>query len=258
MKKVKTSNCRFTILEGFLPDSLRVEVQSLMNQWKNNQLELHSIRGLFDYTHTVDHGHNHVLRVLRIASQILLPYLLKSPDFLNEYEIFCLISTVWLHDIGHGYVPDKGSSHFWEVVREHHGMYSEKRILDERDLVLPGVDDELVNNIGQVCCYHQKSKPLTENQQENSRTYMTPIKEKVSYKEKDIRLKFLAALLQLADACDISYRRVISETRVKKEQRKMVGLTSLRFFMVPIYMTIQSTRKNSIYGYHLSDYWYLS
>jgi CRISPR/Cas system-associated protein Csm6 len=50
---------------------------------------------------TVEHGRGHSQRLMEYAAEILEPILRESRDFLSEDELRCLISCLWLHDIGH-------------------------------------------------------------------------------------------------------------------------------------------------------------
>jgi|GEM_PF-2338919 len=50
---------------------------------------------------TVEHGRGHSQRLMEYAAEILEPILRVRRDFLSKDELRCLISCLWLHDIGH-------------------------------------------------------------------------------------------------------------------------------------------------------------
>jgi hypothetical protein len=50
---------------------------------------------------TVEHGRGHSQRLMEYAAEVLEPILRKDPNFLSQDELRCLISCLWLHDIGH-------------------------------------------------------------------------------------------------------------------------------------------------------------
>jgi hypothetical protein len=50
---------------------------------------------------TVEHGRGHSQRLMEYAAEILEPILRERSNFLSQDELRCLISCLWLHDIGH-------------------------------------------------------------------------------------------------------------------------------------------------------------
>lgn len=121
-------------------------------------------------------------------------------DNLTDEEIFCLLSAVWLHDVG--MIPiDKEKQEFekkTEEQREEYGKYVRKNHHSRSKHYVTEHKEELHLNeiesraIGNICKGH-RSIDLSKLQDIPSKN--------------DIRVNALAALLRLADECDISEER---------------------------------------------------
>ncbi len=141
---------------------------------------LHYIpRGLQDYT---SHGYAHSKRVIKYLDDIIRIYDQYGAK-LSDLEVFILYATAWLHDIG------------CLVERRNHAEKSAEmtKILQQNGYI-DGISDELPF-LQWVISGHSKKQNIHE----------VP---KVQYlRGEKIRLRFLAALFRLADACDIDRRR---------------------------------------------------
>ena len=81
-------------LTDFLTDTLRDNLLII----KHNCQEIHKDRFLISFT---KHDYEHSERMLGlITSLIKSSLLLNGDERLNEYEIFILLSSIYLHDIG--------------------------------------------------------------------------------------------------------------------------------------------------------------
>ena len=170
----------------------------------------------------VDHGIGHVRGVLMNLDRMLVDVQRRDKPFLTELELFYLLATALLHDVGMSYqgrVEDDEGKELEGMkkklrVREMHGIYSGEMI---RNLMVPieGIgflDFRERDIIARIAEYHQSRAPLTEEDLKRlgkSALFQSPIEEELVDREhgERIRLRLLTALLRLADACDINYDR---------------------------------------------------
>lgn len=145
----------------------------------------------------VNHGIRHIHNLLRIFNNFLVNYNDKLEKRLNDYEIFFLIISIYLHDIGmQGY---KDIEECLEVRKEHGKLTADilKHTVKNRkyfsDLMLKKKDE---SGIILICKYHQ------------SGTILEDLNDKSLEKDGEkIRIKLLAAILSIIDQCDISCKR---------------------------------------------------
>ncbi len=109
---------------------------------------------------------------------------------MNPYEIFFLIVAAWLHDWG--MIAEEGESQ--EKVREEHHIRTETYL--EKLYEKVHLSEHEARIIGKICKGHRKVD-LNEPEYEDL-NFGQGIK---------VRVKFLAALLRIADECDISHNR---------------------------------------------------
>ncbi|MCK4308164.1 HD domain-containing protein, partial [candidate division WOR-3 bacterium] len=179
----------------------------------------------------VDHGFEHAKGVLSNLDGILLPKFKENKEFLNAWELFYLMCAALLHDIGMCYreeIKDKYSERSIEI-RKKHGLYSAEMIMEEKGIPLNSDERRIIADIAK---YHQSKAPLTEKQAKEfgDKKIIDKFVEEYTTNEKReyIRLRFLAALLQLADACDINYRRAEKERYDKKLKNNRVKIREIK------------------------------
>jgi hypothetical protein len=141
---------------------------------------------------TVEHGRGHSQRLMEYAAELLEPIFGVDRKFLSRDELRCLVSCLWLHDIGHtalrltlpqgsGYnfqdflaacgfreplagSPGRGPrrvdiSGFPNLVRLFHNFLSAQRILEYDYL-----SQEERQAVALISMYDRKAMPLTTNQ----------------------------------------------------------------------------------------------
>ncbi len=141
--------------------------------------------------HFVDHGETHCTNIE------LLLYRIIPPDVkgkMSEYEIFLLLCGVWLHDVG---MLAKGKDENEKQVRETHHQKSRELIrksLPEIDLT----DDERYV-VGEIAYFHRKSADLSYAKEVYEMQQGSTISK--------VRVRFLCALVRLADGCEIAHSR---------------------------------------------------
>lgn len=213
-------------LKDFLERDLRIKFEALLNYCENHEGELYDRFNKCPWF--VDHGFEHAKGVLAVLDRILLPKFMNDETYLNDKELFYLLCAVLLHDIGMCYggeIEMKEYSDECIEVRKHHGLRSADIIKGMKEL---GLDKDERDVIAEIAKYHQSKAPLTDAQAEKfgrRKIEDEPIRKEIAGKDHErIRLGFLAALLQLADACDINYRRANKEVydRQLKENKKEI------------------------------------
>ena len=116
-------------------------------------------------------------------------FLEQDPRKITEEEWFCLIAAAWLHDVG--MIPvfdDDGDKSATEIRDEHHSR--SKEYVLKHDF---GFNHDFNVIIGELCLYHR--------QRENIRNC-------IAVSSSGIRVQLLAAYLRIADAIDVSAKRV--------------------------------------------------
>ena len=133
-----------------------------------------------------DHGVSHCERVIEKLNQFWKDNQIE----MNSYELFILLSCAWCHDLGMFLERPAGEEP--EVTRQQHHIRSAQAI--ERlnsDLRFNRFELPIVKEISMA-------------HREVSLSDLAPEKR---IGEAAIRVRLLAALLRIADACDIDYRR---------------------------------------------------
>jgi len=194
--------------------ALLVQVNRIMNHVKEY---LQRVVELYpEYTkHDIDHSEE----VIRILDEIIPDELMER---FTDYEIFILLSSAYLHDIGLCDLPylfdrdkfikfceenklppnpeDKQSRKLF--IREYHHERSERFVKYNKDLLFPFEEnpanrEKIAELVGLVCKGHRKIN-------------LDEYPEQTWYKGTLIRLSLLSALLRLADELDVSYKRAPS------------------------------------------------
>lgn len=168
-----------------------------------------------------DHGVDHSLRILRILDRLT-----EKVD-LKPFEIFPLLCSVWLHDVGMFVGHEAGEA--YEMSRNLHHLRSVEFIKAETEAGRLPLDQWQLPNVLDICRAHRskvnideiiKSRPFEDG-------------------SGDIRIRLLASFLRIADACDVHNSRAPETVfeihkefipRVSKEHwRKHFRMTNVRF-----------------------------
>ena len=163
----------------------------------------------------VNHGLSHINGVLDKMESIFERYQKTVSDdnnLISNDELYFLLCAVIYHDIGMAYHPTdiKNKDDICDIVREKHGEYS-GILLNETDAVRPGFKDHDIVNA--IMKYHQAKAPLNDKyelllKKKGKNALYEPIATIMKYDGTKLKTELLAALLQLADACDIGKERV--------------------------------------------------
>jgi len=144
-----------------------------------------------------DHQIDHSERIIRILDAVTAE-LMGSDRRLDTQEIFVLLASAYLHDIGMQW--EKGKYRDDELARKDHHLLSYEMIVgsveDPGHYPVLGVERDYVYEIALVSKGHRQVD-----------LYDSEYNDGVKRGEK-IRLRLLAALLRLADELDIDERRV--------------------------------------------------
>ncbi|ODS41779.1 MAG: hypothetical protein A7315_00250 [Candidatus Altiarchaeales archaeon WOR_SM1_79] len=132
---------------------------------------------------------------------------------LNEFEIYVLLCAVYLHDIG--YVKDS------KLVSKGHEKRSHDRILNQYpEFKEYGLDNvHKARAVAEVCFGHasEQEHPLRK----------IPGDYSIDEWEGELNLRFLSAILLLADEVHNAYTRVIGRKEEKKSMRSRVGSVNI-------------------------------
>ncbi|HHT9145935.1 MAG TPA: HD domain-containing protein [Candidatus Wunengus sp. YC61] len=158
-----------------------------------------------------NHDVSHSKEIIHLLEQILSP-IENTPQCLNEHEIFILLASAYLHDIGMQYLKvddipvDKLTSDEYELIRKRHAEESHdiilkrlKRPLDRDDFYLPVIEDDYLRVIAEVSKGHAADffEEIIKYFQENPATPLN----------RPVRGELLTALLMIADELDLQNKR---------------------------------------------------
>lgn len=152
------------------------------------------------------HGTEHSEAIIRNLEKLL------PRDIWNCFtglEILILLCSAWIHDVGmadfEGEMTDCRNENerrkLGKMIRNTHSMRSEKFITNPYNYRRLLLGSALAEIIGIICRMHANEYDLMK-----LKARWGPIQGYEEYSE--IRVRLLAALLRLADACDLGYRRV--------------------------------------------------
>ena len=157
------------------------------------------------------HDVSHSREIIHLLGQILSP-LENTHQSLSEHELFILLASAYLHDVGmqfakvEGISIDKLTSKEYETIRKRHAEESfdiilkrVKQSLDRDDFHLPTIEEEYLPVIAWVSKGHATEffEEAIQHFQENP---ATP-------RNRPVRGKLLAALLLIADELDLQCKR---------------------------------------------------
>lgn len=134
---------------------------------------------------TVEHGRGHVQRLLELTQQLLLAVPAIN-NRLGDDQFFVLVSSIWLHDLGHsgdcfcfegsnGLVQKKGdlssTAAFYtygdpDKVRRYHHCLTYELLKAHPDFLFPPnhdrpSDGKLFRSVQLACLYHRQKMPVT-------------------------------------------------------------------------------------------------
>jgi len=164
------------------------------------------------------HNIKHSEKVLEKLDEIVIPDSLKQEMYV--YEIFFLMASAYLHDIGMVDLPELIEKHKEEFeefirreklkepeisdeetkrmfIREHHHLRSEEYIVEHyEDFGIKKEDEHQARIIGKICKGHRK-EDLSNKEFDSDR----------SYKNETINEPMLSAFLRIADELDLDFER---------------------------------------------------
>ena len=146
--------------------------------------------------HYTDHGKSHCKAVEKNLDE-LIPDDIKTA--MNEYEIFLLLLGVSLHDVGIMCATTSDEENY--KIRETHHERSKQFVLNKLKDTLNASERYLV---GEICLAHRDFVNLGNIEKVKTIRHS-------SLGNMDVRIRFLAGLLRLADACDICHTRTSEE-----------------------------------------------
>ncbi len=175
-------------LESYIKDAtLQRKLESVKAYATENLLRFWQIHA----PHFVDHGESHSANIESLLIRII-PELVLSK--MTEYEIFLLLCGAWLHDIG---MISKVQGESDKEVRERHHIKSRQLIRKALPEIQLNDDERYI--IGEIAFYHRKAEDVNNAIE----IYETQLGSVVSR----VHIKFLCALLRLADGCEIANSR---------------------------------------------------
>lgn len=241
------------IIQAIENPALRQKLQEFLDNWSN-----YSFYAWKDWycPYMVTHGVPHIQNVFIFANRVYKDCEEKIKQ-LDDADIFCMILSIWLHDIGLSkslFCPDErelqtklnpflkryGVEQLEKIseinclwVREHHALIT-KYLVTERANILPIVRDlpdgvrEIIANI---CLYHSgKTQLIKVKNESEEKGYNIPALSEVTFPEFDywgskgkVKVQFIAALLRFLDGCDQTEHRIISGEMIEAQERQNVS-----------------------------------
>lgn len=164
--------------------------ENLVMNLKNNVLGFSQIHIPYFTAHGVQHADG----VIEQLSNMIPNEVLKEMD---DIEVFILLCSAWLHDIGLLVNVDKNGKRLSnEEVRDRHHELSRDLIMKKHNQ-LGLVDSRAAEIVAEVCYCHRRRVNLD--------TYFPS--EEITFDGSKVRVQFLSALLRLADAMDTGSKR---------------------------------------------------
>jgi hypothetical protein len=148
----------------------------------------------------------------------------------SPLEAFLLLSSAWIHDVGmsdfkHELRPRysyKKRKEKTDILRKNHPERSRRYINDKDNRQRLGLEEPIASLIGMICNAHSGSYDIGKLKKKFGGDF-GPIEGYEKYNQ--VRLQLLAALLRLADACDLNYERA-TETLITIGKLDKVYATS--------------------------------
>ena len=188
---------------------------------------------------TVEHGRGHVQRLLELAQQFLIAA--DDKNFLSNEQLFVLICSIWLHDLGHtgnyftfegngGLIQNKDDPESInrqfvhrdpEDVRKYHNFLSYELIKSESVFLFPNINKQLhdkdiqilLRSVELACLYHRKSMPITGEKSKKDEVWKVTkgIQDFEDSKKVIKGFPEVAALLRVLDGAENQQERTISK-----------------------------------------------
>lgn len=220
-------------------------IRRLPKEMQEKLLPENSSGGIYQWEHiwmgdqipeTVEHSRGHSQRLMEYAASLLEPRFDQDPSFLKDYELYCLICCLWLHDIGHTslryYKPPAPISAFSiapfpTLVRAYHNWLSNERI--RYYTYLP--EDER-KAVALISLYHRGKMPLIGDMWEEEKRWFDHTAKSLENRIPEGGLKFgsetisskrallLCALLKFIDSLDTQSDRVIDKNYVHERWQR--------------------------------------
>ncbi len=166
-----------------------------------------------------NHNHEHSEEVIHLLGQILKP-IENNSEFLNENELFILLASAYLHDIGMQYLKneqkaiDSLTKEDYNLIRKRHAEESYniirkpvQKILERDDFHLPKIEEIYLHSIALISKGHSTDF-FNEAINEFKANPHTP-------KNRPMRGELLTAILLIADELDLQCKRVDFPETVK-------------------------------------------
>lgn len=175
-------------LQSLVQDAdLKTKLEKVIKYSKENLLRFWQIHA----PAFVDHGETHSQNI-----ELLLSRIIPAPlnDKITEYEAFLLLCGVWLHDIG---MLAKKTGESDKQIRENHHVKSRELIRKELPEIDLTEDERYI--VGEIAFFHRKAEDIT-----NAKEIFETVNGNSVSK---VRVRFLCALIRLADGCEIAHSR---------------------------------------------------
>ena len=174
------------------------KLEGVKNYVKKNLLRFWQIHA----PHFVDHGESHCENIEALLFRIIPANVREK---MSESEIFLLLCGVWLHDIG---MLSKQKNETDKQVRETH--HERSRNLIRRELPEIDLTEDERYIVGEIAFFHRRIEDINLAKD----IYETQVGSSLL----KVRVRFLCALLRLADGCEIAHSR---------SSRKLMSITSV-------------------------------
>lgn len=240
MREIRDSK----LIQHIEDPGLRTRVINNIVSYKD---ESKTIWGFDKLPEMVDHGAEHAENVFRLLDKMLVNFPVNLATLKDE-ELFCLIMSTWLHDIGR-----KGPEGFYEFSR-HSDVHKKHGVTGGEILAKNyrkfGLYQGEVEPICLIVKYHQSKAPLTGEHKKylgkdaNPSTVIPRCVRFKHYLTKETtdleRMPFLTALLSLADACDVHQSRCFSKAYIEEKIKANKELNESDERLIPLLMKNRS------------------
>lgn len=182
----------------------------------------------------VSHSQTHCHNLIRLAEELLSPILKEDSNFMRPIDLYVLMASLWLHDIGHNehyrYKEDGLEFLSLEGIRKNHAELTYQRIerlSKELGFVHTFEDDEEAQLIATICKVHRGPEQIVSNMEELRKFASIELK----FGDMEYKVNnpvFVACMLCLIDTCDIGVTRVgnsrFCNARMKANHEEMEAI----------------------------------
>jgi hypothetical protein len=193
----------YSHLTDLLDERLEGIYKQVLEDQELKELLIHIENAHPNFTsHGPDHSKSVIMNFEKIVPK-------KKWIIFSSLEILVFLCAAWFHDVGmsdfEGKLPECSSEEerkeLRRFIRDNHADRSEKYVIDQSNYRRLHLEYALAEIIGVVCKAHVNEYDIM-----NIRARWGPMQGYEQYGE--IRVRLIAALLRLADALDLGYRRV--------------------------------------------------